>query len=155
MNRLIVVAVVAAVGFGGGWAVNGWRLSSTHNAEKAEAAMAAKRQLDAMVSDRDRLAGALAQSNDLHLNLWEKDRGETNKLRDCLRRGTCGLRVAATCPDPNRPPGTPGAGVGAGTGARLAADAEPDYFALRDGITRTQRKLAACQAELKLRTAQP
>lgn len=155
MNRALIALAVAAAGFAAGWAVNGWRLTSQHEAEARERATQALRQLEHVTADRDRLAGALAQSNDTQLTALKGMQDETNRLRDCLRTGRCGLRVAASCPDPTGAQGTTGTGLGAGAGARLDPDAEPAYFALREGIQRTQRKLAACQEQLTLRTASP
>lgn len=155
MNRALIALAVAVAGFAAGWSVNGWRLTGQHEAEARERATQTLRQLEHITADRDRLAGALAQANDTHLHALKGMQDETNRLRDCLRTGRCGLRVAASCPQPAGTNGAAGSGLGAGVGARLDPDAEPAYFALREGIQRTQRKLAACQYELKLRTTSP
>lgn len=78
-----------------------------------------------------------------------KANDENDQLRDAVDAGAQRLRVAVRCPTAPRVPQTAAsAGVGAGTRAELDPDARPDYFALRSGLTRQEKKLAACQALL-------
>ena len=74
---------------------------------------------------------------------------ENSRLRSAVDAGAQRLLVRARCP---AAPGVPQAadrpGVDHGAGAELAADARPDYFALREGLIRVDKKLAACQAAL-------
>lgn len=152
--RLGGLILALAGAFWAGWAGNGWRLNAENDRERLELAKQAARQLDAMTADRDAKAAELATSNDKHLAELQGAQNETNRLRDCLRTGSCGLRVAATCPDyPSVPQATAAPGVDSGTRAELTPDAESAYFALRDGIDRTEAKLAACQDELRVRAA--
>lgn len=146
----IVGAVAALAGALGGWTINGWRLNAAYDAERLQAARDAARDLQAAYDARDALAADLAASNDLHLAKLKGAQDETNRLRDCLRSGTCGLRVAVKCPD-QPTAGATGTGVDSGAWADLAPTAGQAYFALRDGIDRVDVKLAACQAELKKR----
>lgn len=147
------LALVAAA-FGAGWAANGWRLdgrAAEMRADHEAAAGAAWRENAREVS---RLAG---ETRELQARLnaiasqartdLENANAETNALRDCLRRGACGLRVnaaPASCPAavPRAPDGRP---VDSGAGAVLTPDAESAYFALREGLARTEAKLKACQ----------
>lgn len=147
----LILALAGA--FFAGWSSNGWRLNAEHDRERLELAQQAARQLDAMTADRDDKAGKLATSNDKHLAELKGAQNETNRLRDCLRAGTCGLRIAANCPAAQSPGIATAPSVDYGTGAELTADAESAYFALRDGIDRTETKLAACQDELRTRAA--
>lgn len=151
--RLGGLILALAGAFAAGWAGNGWRLNSEHDRQALETAKQAARQLDAMTADRDAKAAELARSNDKHLAELKGAQNETNRLRDCLRAGTCGLRIAATCTPTQSPDVAPAPGVDSGTRAVLTPDAESAYFALRDGIGRTETKLAACQDELRVRAA--
>lgn len=120
----------------------------------AERALALQQERD---QAREALGATLA-GIDTRENAKLKDaENENNRLRDCLRRGTCGLRIAAICP---ASPGgvlsaaAGGGGVDSGAGAGLTAQAEQDYFVLRSGISSAQRKLAACQESLGKITGQ-
>lgn len=147
MNGRALLAVGAlALAFLGGWEVASWR----HDAEMLKTAKKAAGELAAMTAERDARAADLRAANDQHAASLKGAQDETNRLRDRLRSGTLGLRVAAKCPAAN--PQAPAApGVDTGAGAELAGAAESAYFALRDGIDRTSAQLAACQAELRLR----
>jgi len=151
--RLGGLILALAGAFAAGWAGNGWRLNAEHDRERLELAKQAARQLDAMTADRDAKAAALVTANDKHLAKLQGAQNETNRLRDCLRTGSCGLRIAATCPPAQGPDITAAPSVDSGTRAELTPDAESAYFTLRDGIGRTESKLAACQDELRIRAA--
>lgn len=147
----LILALAGA--FFAGWAGNGWRLTAKHEREALEQAESARIELETMTADRDAKTAELAASNDKHLAELEGAQNETNRLRDCLRTGTCGLRIAATCPPAQSPGVTTTPSVDSETRAVLTPDAESAYFTLRDGIDRTERKLAACQDELTIRVA--
>lgn len=148
----IVAAVTGVIAFAAGWTVCDWRMTAKANGEALQRAQTALDDLAAMTKDRDRLAGLLATSDDTHLNDLKVAQDETNRLRDRLRDGSIGLRIAGTCPKAGGTPAPAGAGVDTGTGAELAEPARRAYFALRDGIDRADAKLAACQDQLRLRT---
>lgn len=147
MNRRALLAVGAlALAFLGGWEIASWR----HDAEMLKAAKKAAGELTAMTAKRDAVADDLRKASDQHEKKLSEAQDETNRLRDRLRSGALGLRVAAKCPAAS--PQAPAApGVDTGAGAELAGAAESAYFALRDGIDRAGAQLAACQAELRLR----
>jgi len=138
--RLGAPALVVAAFFGG-WTVNGWRL----DARGADAAQAATVALQTSVRQREALALKLSQANDAALSELQGAQSETNKLRDCLRAGTCGLRVAAQCPEAT----AASAGLDIGAAAELTPNAGRAYFALRDGIDRASSQLSACQALIR------
>lgn len=81
----------------------------------------------------------------------EEQRNEIERLNDCLRTGSCGLRINATCKVPVPVPSAQSAGSTAASGvdddARpvLTPVAESAYFALRHGINEQERKLVMCQ----------
>lgn len=159
MNQTLIILVMQiaalAAAFGGGWTINGWRLDATYQAEANQRSKAAARQLDAAYTERDAKAAALTTANDRNTTKFREAQHATNTFRDCIADGTCGLRIAATCPPAanNQDPTAPG--VDNGAGAELAAIARRPYFALRDGIDRASAQLAACQDELKIRSPAP
>lgn len=149
----IAALIAGALAFVGGYKVADWRLTGQYTAEKLEASQAAAKALAAMTDERDILAGKLSAANDRHTDELRKAQNETNSLRDRLRTGSIGLRIAATCPESRLgPQASSGARVDTGTGAELGETARRAYFALRDGIDRASAQLAACQDELRLRT---
>lgn len=143
--RLLLAAGALLAAFACGWLVNGWRM----DAEALEVAEQAAKTLRERTAERDALAASLRAANDQHAAKLKGAQDETNRLRDCLRSGTCGLRIGARCPSAPETPAA--AGVDPGARAELDRAAESAYFALRDGIDRAAAQLAACQAELKLR----
>lgn len=148
---LIVAAVAGSLAFVGGFKVAAWRA----DAEKLEVVKATQKALAALTNDRDKLADSLAAANDQHSAALRKAQNETNSIRDRLRAGTVGLRIAATCPDHPAPESSPGSRVDSGGAAELNEPARQAYFALRDGIDRAAAQLAGCQAELRLRSEIP
>lgn len=148
--RLAIAAAAASVAFGSGWAVNGWRLNAKHDREAREVAEVTRVTLAQRTAERDALQARLTASDDAERKKLQEAQDETNRLRDCLRNGTCGLRIAAKCPA-RLPQADPVPSVDTGTGAELDRPAEQAYFALRDGINRASAQLAACQKELTLR----
>ena len=149
----IAALIAGLLAFAGGYKVADWRLTGQYTAEKLDAAQGAAKALAAMTNERDILAGKLSAANDRHTDELRKAQNETNSLRDRLRAGSIGLRIAATCPESRLgPQAASGARVDSGTGAELGETARRAYFALRDGIDRASAQLAACQDELKLRT---
>ena len=133
-----------------GWAVNGWRLTATHDRERAAWREAADAKLKTATDARDALAERLKESDDAHLDALEKKDAENKALRDRVAAGTVGLRVAAKCPAVVRvSEAASGAGVDSGAGAELDPGARSNYFALLDGLARFESKLSACQSQLR------
>jgi len=152
-RSLLAAGLCLVLGFSAGWGVNGWRLDAKYSHEAEARAQAAAKQLATLTADRDAKAAALTVANDRHMKELQGAQNETNRLRDCLRSGTCGLRIAATCSPAQTPGATAAPSVDSGAGAELAETARRAYFALRDGIDRAGSQLAACQDELRLRAA--
>ena len=151
----VTALIAGALAFVGGYKVADWRLTAQANEAAAKRSQKALDDLVTMTADRDRLAGLLATANDQHTDELRKAQNETNRLRDRLRDGSIGLRIAGVRPrlDPQaQGPARPG--VDSGTGAELAEPARRAYFSLREGIDRASTQLAACQDELKLRTTE-
>lgn len=161
--KALLVAALLAAGFGSGWLVNGWRLAEGMielRLEHSEAVGASylrgiKVQAERQ-AEKDRQNSDLALIDKTELDKLRSAQNETNRLRDCISRGTCGLRVAAVCPNTgsNLPPAGPTGSVDTGPGAVLSPVAESAYFALRENLTLTERTLAACQASAARLTGQ-
>lgn len=144
---LLVAAFL--LGLVAGWRVENWHLTSAHEKEKLAQIEVNQQAFAKLLADRDELASKLTASNDKYFKQWRAAQNETNRLRNA---GSYGLRVRALCPDSGQSAqGATNASLDTGTGAELAPVARQAYFALRDGIDRTEAKLAACQAELILR----
>lgn len=156
--RAYLIAGALALAFGAGWAVNGWRvgaqvadLKASHAEVVKTAAQAAAKQLTDAHAQRDAKQDELNNIAAAGAASLKKANDETERLRRCTADGTCGLRIAATCPanTPGVPTAASGSGVGAGTGAVLTAAAGQDYFALRANIARTEETLTTCQKALE------
>lgn len=151
--RLLLAAVALLAAFSCGWLVNGWRIDAEISADAAQALKEAEDGRKAAEGERDALVSRLRASDDLHAAQLRKDQDETNSLRDRVSAGPVRLLVAAKCPAaPVLPEAASATGVDSGARSELDRAAESAYFALRDGIDRASAQLAACQAELKLRT---
>jgi len=134
MIKLYATITALVISFGGGWAANGWRLTSQHQAEKLEQAAGYEAKVK-----------ALSVSNDHHLQNLQDSQNETNRLRDCVHAGTCGLRFNT----PTAKQSTAGTRMDIEAGAELAGTVGPAYFALREGIDRASTQLEACQDQLR------
>lgn len=119
MNRLAVVLVVAAVGFGGGWLVNGWRLASAHNAEKAKQAEQVAQQIEAARAEERRRTLVIQEVADAAQTQLETVRADAGRARDAaerLRQRVADLVAASRRPAPA------GSGQAAGDPIGVLAD---------------------------------
>jgi prophage endopeptidase len=155
--RLLIVAAIAASAFTAGWTANGWRLGSeieaiqsVHIQDKADQLEAFMQRRAVLAAERDALADRMAAIDKSATEKLRKDRNETNRYRDCLSDGTCGLRIQATCAPAagGASEASNGTGVDPGEGATLDSIARSAYSALRDAIDSTENKLNACQGLL-------
>ena len=150
MTRVLLI-LVAALGLLLGAVL--WRLDHV-TSERDVAVDLVERGAAAVAS----LRGTLALQRDLANDqaaiettyLQEKQRAEdyAESLRRCLAAGTCGLRVAATCPGVS----VDGAGAAVGEpdagGPRLTAAAERAYPALVAGLKRQRAQILGLQEQL-------
>ena len=106
--KLLGIALGAALAFGAGWQVNGWRLGGQHAAELAQRdrqALAVAEQVMAI----GRAANAAISTADA--KAWkglEDDKKELRRLRGCVADGTCGVHLIAG--QSGHGPSDPGAG---------------------------------------------
>lgn len=150
MTRVLLI-LVAALGLLLGAVL--WRLDHV-TSERDVAVDLVERGAAAVAS----LRGTLALQRDLANDqaaiettyLQEKQRAEdyAESLHRCLADGTCGLRVAATCPGvPVDRAGAIVAGADAGA-PRLTAAAERAYPALVAGLKRQRAQILGLQEQL-------
>lgn len=156
--RPYLVAGALALAFGGGWWINGWRLGkavadlkATHASTAADSLREGLREFTRVVGERDAAQAALTKIAADGLERIRKANNETERMRRCLADGSCGLRIAASCPPaaPDVPPAAGGGVVDSAAGAVLTAAAGQDYLALRANIIRTEETLSTCQAALE------
>lgn len=150
--RLALAAGALVAAFVGGWTAQGWRATAKADEKALQALKEATDARTLAEGERDALAARLRASDDLHAAQLQEAQNETNRLRDRVSAGPVRLLVAAKCPaTPTVPAAASASGVDPGPRAELDPEARSAYFALRDGIDRTEAKLTACQAELSLR----
>lgn len=149
-----LAAVLFALGFGAKTLQSNEtiaKINAAHSDEKRAAyatALAAQTKLDERAATVQDAVATIDATQQQRLS----DALQANqRMRDCINRGTCGVRViGAKCPAPSGVPGTSsGAGVDSGGPPILTADGGRDVSNLRDSITYKERQLAACQAILK------
>lgn len=161
--KLAVAAIALAASAGAGWTVNGWRGTAAIDALRVENARALGDAMSAALKAQGeaKLAGeqlATLQSKidtDESAKLKEA-KDETQRLRDGIANGSLGLRVNAKCPAANRadvPQANAPSSLDNDASPRLDADAERNYFTLRDAIATVTRQLAACQQVIVARDA--
>lgn len=158
------VSVAAATASVTAWNVNGWRwgekysaLERDHAREAERNATVAGQRLQQIGKERDALALRLAASDDKSREALEAIKDENDRLHDCVRAGTCGVRLVARCPSVPAPgPAGPASGprVDTGPGPELDGPVQSDILDLRAGIQSTLVQLDACQGQLRER-AQP
>lgn len=142
-------ALILGGAFAWGWVSNGWRLNLeaeklTH--ESAQSIAAANQK--AREAERQAQEKAIQVVADERKKL-EVSQNETNRLRDCIRRGTCGVRIVASACPATVPKASEGGPVGSGESSPAPADVASDYLALRSAIEVTEAKLSACQSILR------
>lgn len=158
MQHVTFTALRYALVLALGGAIGAWATHLDYSAKMAqvqadhanEAATIAETERAKTTAALDDLKRAQAQINELDTLNYEKlqaQRAEIDRLNACVRNGTCGLRINATCPAPRggSAPGSGTPGVDDGEKPVLTPVAESAYFALRHGINEQENKLVMCQ----------
>lgn len=144
--RSLGIILLAAGLVWAGWQAQSWRCQA-RTAQAIATATEEAREREQVLAD------AIAIIDSERTAERTKALEENAALRARVDAGAVRLRIRAACPVMS--PSAAGAGLGDRTGAELAADARPDYFALRDGLTRLESKLAACQKILAAERGAP
>ncbi|MDH0704331.1 lysis protein [Pseudomonas toyotomiensis] len=148
MNR-ILLAAIAALGVGLLLAL--WRIDHvTSDRDTAQAAADQQQARADSLRNTMRLSNELANDQTLTAANYQKElrdaKTERDDLLDCIARGTCGLRVNATCVRDGAATAI-GSSTDAGT-PRLTAAAERDYSALREGLRQQRAQIIDLQQTL-------
>ena len=107
-----------------------------------------KASYEAVVKNLDAQQRLNAEIDSKHSKELSHALTENRRLADCVRAGTCGVRIRATCPaaTPTDVPQAPGTGsVVDDAGPRLDEAAERDYFSLRAGIETARKQIDGLQ----------
>lgn len=149
-GKTIVAVLTLAGAFAAGWMVQGWRadaalsqLRQDHAGVLADIAIKARAAADA-VRAYERQAGlALAAADKKSTEDLNNAKAETQRLRDCVRAGTCGVRIVTSYVD--HASGTRSADAAAGSvgDAAVALDVAVSerVLDLRDAIAEDEAKL--------------
>ena len=119
-----------------------------HAAVLLELAEKTKASYEAVVKNLDAQQKLNAEIDSKHSKELSHALTENRRLADCVRAGTCGVRIRATCPaaTPTDVPQAPGTGsVADDAGPRLDEAAERDYFNLRAGIETARKQIDGLQ----------
>lgn len=147
--RAIGIALVAALLFGAGWTVNGWRYEGRIAKSTAQAAFDQTTASEKARMDEQTWRNRYAALDQETTRKMSEARNEIEALRARVESGAVRLRVSATCPGKTDLHAGAGAtGLDHGAGAELDPDARSAYFALRAGLIRVETKLAAAQDAL-------
>ena len=156
-NLLLKYGIIVAIGFGGGWTVNGWRLNSALSDLKANDAKASAIVLQKQIDNDTRIATQYQSAAALANKQREDTQHALDTLNADLSAGRVGLRVSAHCSA--KPAATASGSANAGTtdqatsgqtdSAYLNASAYPDYSALVVQIAATESHEAELIAALR------
>ena len=91
--KLLALATGTALAFGGGWLVNGWRLTGQHAQELAQRDQEALALAEASKQIGIEANKALTAAATKAWKGLEDDKKELNRLRGCVAAGTCGVRI--------------------------------------------------------------
>ena len=153
-GKTILAALVLAGAFAAGWVAQGWRsdaalaqLRQYYAGVLADIATKSQAAADA-VRAYERQAGlALAAADKKHTEDLNHAKAETQRLRDCVRAGTCGVRIVTRYVD--QPGGAGGADAAAGgvgdDAITLDAGVSERVLDLRDAISEDAAKLSYLQ----------
>ncbi|MBV7418436.1 lysis system i-spanin subunit Rz [Comamonas sp. CMM03] len=153
-GKTILATLVLAGAFASGWVAQGWRsdaalaqLRQGHVGVLADIATKTRAAADA-VRAYERQAGlALASADKKSTEDLKNAKAETQRMRDCVRAGTCGVRIVTRYVD--QPSGAGGADAGAGgvgnDAITLDAGVSERVLDLRDAIAEDAAKLGYLQ----------
>lgn len=153
-GKTVLAALVLGAAFAAGWVVQGWRadaalaqLRQDHAGVLADIATKTRAAADA-VRAYERQAGlALASADKKNTEDLNNAKAETQRLRDCVRAGTCGVRIVTRYVD--QPGGAGGADAAAGgvgdDAITLDAGVSERVLDLRDAISEDAAKLSYLQ----------
>lgn len=155
MNQALIAGALAlAIGFGCGWAINGWRLESDYEAEKAERAKAENIAILQRIKNNERAVEQNAIDNQ---RITKEKNDAIDKVRADIARSSW-VRGSAICggsADSTEAKSTVG-GDGKNTGGGLVReDVRRDIDALKMRVEEALAAGRACQEFVKSKGMAP
>ena len=144
MSRVtaIIIAVVVCVIVSLGWAANHYRDNATEYKKQRDDKAQALNLANATITDMTTRQRDVAALDAKYTKELADAQAENDRLRADVVAGKRRLQIAATCTKD----GTTGtSGLVDGSSPRLTADAELNYWRLRDGITAVTKQLTGLQ----------
>lgn len=154
MGKLIAAGLALAGAFAAGWAAQGWRADAAlvqvrlvHASVLADIATKARAAVDAIRAYERQAGLALAAADKKSTEELNHEKAETQRLRDCVRAGTCGVRIVTRYVDQPGGAGPSDAATGGVGDDSITLDAgiSESVFDLRDAIAEDQAKLGYLQ----------
>lgn len=149
-GKSILAALALASAFAAGWAAQGWRadaalvqLRQAHATVLVEIAAKTQAAAEAVRTYERQAALALAAADKKSTEELSNAKTETQRLRDCVRAGTCGVRIVTRYVDQPGGPGSTDAAAGGVGNDAIALDAgiSERVFDLRDAIAEDAAKV--------------
>ncbi|KJI62243.1 lysis protein [Enterobacter hormaechei] len=144
MSRLtaIICAVVICLLVSMAWAINHYRDNAITYKDQRDKAAEQLRLANSAIKDMQTRQRDVAALDAKYTKDLADAKAENDRLRADVVAGKRRLQIAATCSKD----GTPGtSGVVDGSSPRLTADAELNYWRLRDGIATVTKQLTGLQ----------
>lgn len=144
MSRLtsIIIAVVACIIVSLGWSVNHYRDNATEYKKQRDEKTQALNLANATITDMTTRQRDVAALDAKYTKELADAKAENNRLRADVVAGKRRLQIAATC---SKDETTGASGLADGSSPRLTADAELNYWRLRDGIATVTKQLTGLQ----------
>ncbi|HIH5391450.1 TPA: lysis protein [Citrobacter freundii] len=148
MSRLtaIIIAVVVCIIVSLGWAVNHYRDNATKYKKQRDEKARALNLANATITDMTTRQRDVAALDAKYTKELADAQAENDRLRADVVAGKRRLQIAATC---SRGETTGSPGLADGSSPRLTADAELNYWRLRDGIATVTKQLTGLQAYVR------
>ncbi|WP_241165120.1 lysis protein [Citrobacter freundii] len=144
MSRLtaIIIAVVVCIIVSLGWAVNHYRDNAITYKDQRDKATKNLRLANATIKDMQVRQRDVAALDAKYTKELADAQAENDRLRADVVAGKRRLQIAATC---SKDETTGASGLVDGSSPRLTADAELNYWRLRDGIATVTKQLTGLQ----------
>ncbi len=156
--KSLLAALVLAGAFAAGWVVQGWRadaalvqLRQAHATVLVEIAAKTQAAAEAVRTYERQAALALAAADKKGTEELSNAKAETQRMRDCVRAGTCGVRIVTRYVDQPSGAGRPDAAAG-GVGddaITLDAGVSERVLDLQDAVAEDAAKIAYLQQYVK------
>ncbi|HBV2907691.1 lysis protein [Citrobacter freundii] len=148
MRRLtaIIIAVVVCIIVSLGWAVNHYRDNAITYKDQRDKATEKLSLANATIKDMQTRQRDVAALDAKYTKELADANAENNRLRADVVAGKRRLQIAATC---SKDETTGSSGLVDGSSPRLTADAELNYWRLRDGIATVTKQLTGLQAYVR------